>query len=555
MAMRFSRMLVFLALATVLPACDMFFGPDTGPACIDNLDCALGQECNPDSLTCQNIVSQKPLSVIDLELTPLKDSGFAATQIGGLDLKKVADTNEITLMVDDSVALQGRIPSPDAMGGLPGTLVATRRAGFDDRKLTWNITVSEDGGFEQTVASGVYNLLFKPSNREGFPQLMLCGLEIPSQSPPDLGYLQFADPATADLDGQDPLLVVRGQVLQSQAYPHPMNGITVDGVTDQGLYTSTATPDEQGVFYLRLPFTRVIDEHGERQEIFPVTVDVTLRPSSGDVRLPTVTVPGIDLSGADLGTFYIGDVPASHSLSGVVLDSSGRPVADCQLRYTAENIGNGSLTMQGQTDSTGHFATTLPEGSYQVKVIPDLLSTSVMQTVNIELTSDQSTNINLSDRPRLSGIVTDSSGLPAAGIAVKAKRLSTVSGVEDGVVRSYSGITAEDGSFELEVDFGRYSVTFIPTAASGLPRSLPRVAYITGDYYAMDASATKLAQPTLIQGHVFDANGAPICGVTIDVFHSPNDESSQLVGQAISGGIVEECGGSYAAIIPGNLFP
>lgn len=533
----------------------MFFASSVGPACIDNLDCALGQECDPDTLTCKDNVSQTPLSVIDLELTPSKDSGFAATQIGGLDLKKVDDINEITLVLNDSVTLQGRVQSPDAMGGLPGTLVATRRAVFDDRKLTWNLAVSEDGSFEQAVASGVYDLLLKPSNRDGFPQLMLSGIEFPSENPPDLDYLQFADPAQADLDAQDPLLVVKGKVLQSQAYPHPLTGITVDGITNQGLRTSTAVPDAQGIFYLRLPFVRSIDQRADSENVFPATVDITLKPSSSDVRLPTVTVPGIELAGADLGTFYIGDVPESHSLSGVVLDSTGRPIADCQLRYTAENIGNGSLTLQGQTDSTGHFATTLPEGSYKVKVIPDLLSSSVMQTVNIELTGDQSTNINLPDRPLLSGVVTDSNGAPAAGVTVKAKRLSTVSGVEDGVVRSYSVNTAADGSFELPVDFGRYSVTFIPSAASGLPRSLPKVAYITGDYYAMDASATKLAQPTLIQGHVFGSDGAPICGVTIDVFHSPTDESSQLVGQAISGGIIEECAGSYAAIIPGNLFP
>jgi hypothetical protein len=274
-----------------------------------------------------------------------------------------------------------------------------------------------------------------------------------------------------------------------------------------------------------------------------------------------VKVEGVELSGAQLGTFYIGYVAQLRTLSGVVVDDRGRPVADCQLQFTSEEIGNGTLTHQTVTDATGNYMTSLPEGSYRLMAVPEMVSEASLTSMTVELVADQTLNITVPDRPVLSGTVTDYDGNPVGEVVVRARRLSTVAGFEDGVIRSYEEITTSDGVFAMSVDYGRYSVTFIPPAASGLPRSLPKPVYITGtgenDNYAMSAEATRLAPPTVIQGHVYDTGIPPetMCGVTIEVFHSPDEETTYLIGQTISDSEEEGCTGSYAVIIPADLLP
>jgi hypothetical protein len=535
--------LFILGICLVGSACEDF-GTVSRP-CVDNLDCPLDQECDLDTFVCVDKDLVKPLSVIDLELTPEKGSGNSATQ-STVDLKEV-DYDKITLNVVSAEVLVGQITSPDVMGGIPGTLVATRSPDFDNRKLTWNISVSESGDFETELSPGVYDLLFKPSNREGFPQLMLTGFEIPSEKAPDLSYHKFDDPE------QDPPLVVTGQVLVSQTSPYPAPNIKVEGITDQGLRTSISEPDEQGYFELRLPFSRSVEPDGDFKDYFPETIDITIRPNNADQRLPTVTVTGVELAGTELGTFYIGDVPASVSFSGVVVDSRGRPLSECQLRFTADNIGNGTFSYQMDSDTTGNFSTSLPMGTYKVMAIPDLQSEAAIGSEIVELSADCNKNIILPDRAVLSGTVTDDAGMPVKDVIVEARRLSTVGGVDDGVVRTFEVISEADGYFEIPVDMGRYRITMIPSAESGLPRSLPTVAYVLDDY-VMDSSATRLAPATVIQGHVFGQNGAmPLCGVTIDVFHSDED-NAYLIGQTISSSVQNECSGSFAVIIPGNLM-
>jgi len=514
--------------------------------CVDNLDCPLDKECDLDTFQCVDKDLPKPLSVIDLELTPVKGSGNSTTQ-STIDLEQVDNTNEINLEVVSAELLVGQITSPDVMGGIPGTLVATRSPDFDNRKLTWNISVNESGDFETELSPGVYDLLFKPSNREGFPQISLTGFEIPAEQSPDLSYHKFDNPE------QDPPLVISGRVLEKQTHLEPVANIKVEGITNQGLRTSITEPDAQGYFELRLPFSRYVEPDGDYQDVYPETIDITIRPSNSEVRLPTVTVPGVELIGTELGTFYIGDVPDTVVFSGVIVDKRGRPLPECQLRFTADNIGNGTFSDQIESDSTGNFMTPLPMGTYTVMGVPDLLCEAAIGSEIVELTAALTKNIQLPDRAILSGTVTDDERIPVKDVIVEAKRLSTVSGVDDGVVRTFEVITEADGHFEIPVDMGRYRITMIPSAEGGLPRSLPTVAYVLEDY-VMDSSATRLAPPTVIQGHVFGQNGAmPLCGVTIDVFHS-DENNAYLIGQTISGSVVEECSGSFAVIIPGNLL-
>lgn len=546
-----SRRLELIILALSASACQFLFADSSPQGCLDNLDCVLGQVCDTASGTCIPSNSFKPLSVVDAQVTPPKSSSTATTQFAAIDLKTV-DSQNLELVLQRAVLLEGTIASPDAPGGVPGMLAAVRRPLFDNRTLSFNITVSESGFFSQQVAPGKYRLLFKPSRREAFPQLVLEPATVGGGEVPLPRYLPFADPQTDDLQDQDPLLVVRGQILASQTQPHPVAGLQVEAVTAAGLRSSLAQPDEQGFFYLRLPLAWQVTEDGDLEATTPASANIVISPAGAEVRLPTVEITDVALDTPDLGVFYLGEVPPVHALSGVVLDAHGRPVADCQLKLRVEPVAAGSFTMLINNDSTGHFATTLPAGQLTVTVIPPAVGEVALASFDLLLDADRQVQLTLPPRPLLSGQVTDDAGLPVADVIVRAERISTTAGEDDGIYSSFEAGSGSDGIFAMSVDPGRYRVVFLPPAASGLPRSLPKVAYVQQDT-VMEAAACRLSPPTLVSGRILDGAGQPVCGASVQFFYSPDDSTSHLVGESISGGIIEECSGNFSLLLPADV--
>ncbi|MFC1655210.1 hypothetical protein ACFL2F_05325, partial [Myxococcota bacterium] len=474
-----AKTLIILKIAVVLTAAVGLAGCEADSAsspcgeCVDSLDCPPDYKCDPSTGCC--VPHVQPDAVVDFELIPVRGGGTAETQIPAKDLASLLNISDVELEMATAVRVFGQVYSPGAPGGIPGNLVVDRHPQIDNRRLVWNIPVNENGDFESDeVTPGQHDILFKPSNRGDFPQLEIVELEIVADPAGEmdltlaLTYEPF--PKEEELLDQDKLRLVRGQVLQSQTSPHPVTGIEVEGITDHGLRTSLAVPDEQGLFYLRLPMHRTVEANGDLIECQPQFLDVTIRPV-GDRRLPTVEVGAVELEGPELGVFYIGDEPVPYSLSGTVVDMGGNPIPDCRLKFEAENIGNGIFTDEIRSDSAGMFSTNLPEGTYKITAIPPLLSDIRMKTVTYVLFENTSNLIiMLENRFRLSGEVYDSEGNKVVDVIVRAKRLSAVSGMEDGVVRTYEGITEANGTFNLPVDSGRYNVHFIPPAASGLPR-------------------------------------------------------------------------------------
>jgi hypothetical protein len=536
----------------MIPACDM---ADMSTGCYDSLDCPPDQKCDLKTHRCYDYLP--PQSVVDFELTPGGGSGCGAMQIPEKDLANLLTVSDVELVLASSVLVSGQILY--AMGGVPGTLVFTRRAQIDNRCLACSLSVIEDGYFASEISPGTYDVTFKPSNRSDFPQFLLSQLEVPYEEVEQLDLttrLKIPEyPAEENLNDQEKLLLVRGQVLQSQSYPHPLTGIRVEGHTEHGLRTSLAEPDEQGYFYLRLPVKRSVEDNGDLIDCTPQLMDVIIRPSSSDARLPTVTVEGVELDGPELGVFYVGEVPQPLSFAGVVTDRGGNPVPECMLHFKSENIGNGTFSHQIQATSSGEFSTNLPPGTYQITAVPPLSSEIRVGKLTWVLFENIPDFVMMLEvRPSLRGTVSDSEGHRIADVIVRAKRLSEVSGVDDGVVRTYEGITGTNGTFSIPVDSGIFNVSFIPPAASGLPRlPEPMRVYVTGDKSEHEITAS-LSAPAVIQGHVYNNFGEPQCGVTIDVYNSDED-NAYLIGQTISDSPDDGCTGAYTVIIPAKLAP
>jgi protocatechuate 3,4-dioxygenase beta subunit len=522
--------------------------------CFDDLDCGPGKVCDLSNHRCKKVDSLP--EIVDFELTPIKGNGTAETQIPNKNLASLLNISDVELLMDTAVRVFGHVDSYEAPGGVPGNLVIERHPQIDNRRLVWNIAVNTSGDFDSDeVTPGLHDVLFKPSieARASFPQMEIAELDIASGDTGEINLTTALEypvfPTVEELDGQEKLLLVRGQVLQSQSSPHPVTGIEVEGITDQDLRTSLAVPDEQGYFYLRLPVRRTVEPNGDLIECQPQSLDIIIRPV-GDRRLPTVEVQAVELEGPELGVFYMGDEPTPYSLSGTVTDMGGNPIPECWLKFEAENVGNGTFAEDIYADSNGDFSTNLPEGTYRITAIPPLSSGVRMETVTLVLFEKTSNLIiMLRNRYRLTGEVTDSVGGQVADVIVRAKRLSSVSGVDDEVVRTYEGITEANGTFDLPVDSGRYNIYFIPPAASGLPRQLPKRVYVADADESLDVV---LPSPAVVKGHIFDQFGEPQCDVTIDVYSS-TETAAYLIGQTISDSPDDGCTGAYTVIIPAEL--
>jgi hypothetical protein len=284
---------------------------------------------------------------------------------------------------------------------------------------------------------------------------------------------------------------------------------------------------------------------------YPLELDIVVRPKDASVRLPTVTTPGVELTGYDLGVFYLGDIPPSVSYAGVVVDTGSHPVPGCQLRLEANAIGNGSLSHLIETDDTGHFATTLPQGTYRIRAVPPQSSDARITTTTEDILDDnEMATVHLSAKRALSGTVYDADGHTVPEVIVRAKRTRGVGGYDDGIQRTYETVTGTDGTYRIKVDSGTLDVTFVPPTPLGLPRTLPHRVYLLDEDIQLDAN---LAAPAVVQGHVFNESGEPMCGVTIDVYHSTESDAF-LIGQALSAGTDGGCTGSYSVIIPESLL-
>ncbi len=532
-----------LAVMLLLPSGCMMVG-DTGPYCFDSLDCPAGWICDTDSHQCES--GDTPDSIIDLELQPGAESSGATTQIPGIDLDDPRVNHEqLELELTPGLALTGHVGSPM---GVPGSLVAKRTAEFGGRSLSWNITVDSAGYFEAAVSQGDFEMLFRPTNREDFPQLRLLGLNFADGDPTDsleLTYPTYPTPET--LDEQEHILLVKVQVLQSENTPHPISGIQVEGTTDSGLRTNVVIPDAQGIAHLRLP-VELRSDLGDKI-IYPRTLSITLGPAATGSHLPQVSSLSLALDSPDLGTIYVGDLPDSRAVSGVVTDAQGHAVPDCHLRFMAA-LGYGNFSHIIASDGQGAFTTTLPEGQYQLTAIPGNLRPEAIMTTELSIEGDTSgVAVMLEARYTLSGTVFDVHGQTASEVNVVADRVGDWTGANDGILRSYETISDGDGHFELAVDPGSYLFSLLPPTASGLPRK-PAESLFVYDDEALDPSRTTLREPAVLQGHVFSRVGVPQCGVSIKVFRS-NEDSATLVGQGVSAASSPDgCTGAYAIVIP-----
>ena len=242
----------------------------------------------------------------------------------------------------------------------------------------------------------------------------------------------------------------------------------------------------------RLPVTgfRVrIDEAYEAQSPLPLVLTVT--DGAGHVWLE-----GLDL--------YLDAITSRL----VLLSGTVRDVDDNPTPGSTVTAWNREGSYSAVTDEAGRYAMEIPEGSYQIEIVPpaDLPLGTTELGETMELTGDRELDLVVRRTIVLSGQVTDTDGNPIAGIAVM------VWGSSEGEFQNWDTTTDEDGRYRLNLPSLSYYSLALEPGASGLGRW--RSSSVRG--LVEDAVIDVALDPThTLSGVVRDSQGSPVTGMYI----------------------------------------
>jgi hypothetical protein len=255
-------------------------------------------------------------------------------------------------------------------------------------------------------------------------------------------------------------------------------------------------------------------------------VDVVVAPPDGSIAMPRLQ--SLLIGGAGLGALEYKSLPVPATLTGVVAVSieAGHIGIQSRLSFSStriQTIDDEQLaTMRYETtvstDDSGHFATVLPPGTYQVTIEPAegtgfgkvRKSIDIPGTTAVELEPPRRTNVHgralLSDGRPLSQA--DIVASPSASNVLPPRAASTR--------------TAEDGSFQLEVDQGTYEVRVVPAAGTGFPRYVAIQDVSSPD---VDLGNLTVPAPMRLAFTIKDpsTNSNPIVRAVVRIFTQPTE--------------------------------
>lgn len=153
-------------------------------------------------------------------------------------------------------------------------------------------------------------------------------------------------------------------------------------------------------------------------------------------------------------------------LGGTVLNSSGAPVPDVQLHFSASGTFgsfSGSYDSYATSDSAGNYsAVILPSSSMTVEATPPDTSACAYTRTSMSVTADGTRNITLADPVTFSGSLLDRDGDPVPYQYVSLEKAGY----------SKLGSTDAAGAFAIGVPTGDYTVKVI-SGFLGAPDNIP----------------------------------------------------------------------------------
>jgi len=394
---------------------DSGYLPDGGDGLAFRLDVLASQSIDDLLLDETFLVSAGQGENMTLTLSP---TATVSGQLTGFDVSPNAD---ITL--------------PGEVGGISGIV----RAWVPNTVMDYSARIEQDGFYDlPIVPNDNYIFSWTPAHDVALPFYVDAGVPIARDVERNVNL------------SWDESIPIYGQVYSDEA--NPLNGIRIQ-IYDRetGAIGPSTETSEIGTYNLRL---------------YPGDYDVELS-GQGDEGVPTLTQQ-ISVFESDVAVDSANNLFADTQTikaDGRVVDPTGVPASGVLVRFTALSvIGSNSVSLvsESTTGSNGRFSIPVLKGSYQVEFIPPHekgFSPEMITEVLLEDNVTELPTVNLATRGTINGQVLDALGEPAEGVILRAEEMGF-----NNVV--YQAVTAEDGSFSLELSDTKMFWTLMPFESS-----------------------------------------------------------------------------------------
>lgn len=265
-------------------------------------------------------------------------------------------------------------------------------------------------------------------------------------------------------------------------------------------------------------------------------VEVVVAPPASFIGVPRLQSRIINGQGLEL--LDLPPLPGPASVTGVVASGEGTALTGIPsvLQFDSTRLRRMDGTPDPllrystsvSTDDTGHFATVLPPGVYDVTIEPDYRTSFA----KVKDTFDTSIGLAKTFRPPprtvASGKVVLADGRPLAGADIRAVPSEVAVTGTAVKPRPAHTRTDDDGNFNFEVDQGQYDFVVDPQAGTGFPRLVQVRSFATG---TAKLDAIVIAPPARLSFTLKDPsrNGNPIVRATVRVFAEPPNRGPPAV--------------------------
>lgn len=267
-------------------------------------------------------------------------------------------------------------------------------------------------------------------------------------------------------------------------------------------------------------------------------VEVVVAPPASFIGVPRLQSRIIN--GQGLEALDVPPLPGPASVTGVVASGEGTALTGIPsvLRFDSTKVRRMDGTADPllrystsvSTDVTGHFATVLPPGLYDVTIEPDFRTSFAKVKDRFDTSDGLAKTYRPPMRTVASGKVVLADGRPLAGADIRAIP-SEVPVTSMGTAvkpRPAQTRTDEGGNFSFEVDQGQYDFVVDPQAGTGFPRLVQVRSFATG---IAKLDTIVIAPPARLSFTVKDPsrNGNPIVRATVRVFAEPPNRGPPAV--------------------------